>query len=94
MTGWQLVVGFIPRWRCLDDGWLLFDCGSGDTHLLDEISVRLVEMLGPVPVAEDALLLQLGDVLAASADDAQFRHFLRLRLDALAQLGVVEQISC
>jgi PqqD family protein of HPr-rel-A system len=74
-------------WRCLDDEWVVFDAGSGQTHQLDAVRAAVLTTIESEPVAPHELLPRLqaefgfsaGTELAKSID-AMLEEFIAIGL--------------
>ena len=84
---WRLAPGQRLQYRCWDGECVLYNDLSGDTHLLDEFALALLEQLraGPQPAAQLAAAFEL-----ARHEDA----VLQTVLDDLAALFLVEALPC
>lgn len=91
---WRLVPGQRLQYRCWEGECVLYNDLSGDTHLLDEFALALLEELhaAPRPVAELAAIYELASDPAADGDDGA--ALLATVLDDLAALQLVETFSC
>jgi len=91
---WRLVPGQRLQYRCWEGECVLYNDLSGDTHLLDEFALALLEELqaAPRPVAELAAIYELAPNPAVEGDDGA--ALLATVLDDLAALQLVETFSC
>jgi PqqD family protein of HPr-rel-A system len=46
---WQLAEGCRLHWKAWDDEFVIFDEGSGDTHLLDPLAAEVLKLLEQSP---------------------------------------------
>jgi PqqD family protein of HPr-rel-A system len=96
---WRLVPGQRLLYRCWDGECVLYNDLSGDTHLLDEFALALLEQVQRAPQAATQLAAAFGldpaSDLAAGTDaphaDAAVLHDM---LADLAALHLVEAIPC
>ncbi|MDB5793041.1 MAG: HPr-rel-A system PqqD family peptide chaperone [Massilia sp.] len=67
-TSWRLAPGQHLLHRCWDGECVLYNDLTGDTHLVDEFALELLEMLRAAPMAhplpEDPLAAVLADLAA------------------------------
>jgi len=85
---WRLAPGQRLQYRCWDGECVLYNDLSGDTHLLDEFAVALLEQLKTEPQA--AAQLAAAFELDAQEEDA----LLQTVLDDLAALFLVDLLPC
>jgi len=91
---WRLVPGQRLQYRCWDGECVLYNDLSGDTHLLDELALALLEELqaGPRSTARLAAAFELAPDAAPEGDDDA--ALLATLLDDLAALQLVETFPC
>lgn len=90
---WQLTPGQTLRYRQFDDGIVVYNDLSGDTHLLGEGAAHLLSILQQGPGAREALL----DSLAAAHGeprDAAFDEEADAILTQLCSLFLIEAAPC
>lgn len=80
---WRLAPGQQLAHRSWDGEHVVYNDLSGDTHLLDDVSMHLLTALQQAPRAEDALARAAGCAAAA----------LESRLAGLAALSLIECIA-
>ena len=85
---WRLAPGQRLQYRCWDGECVLYNDLSGDTHLLDEFALALLEQLKAEPQAAAQLATAFG--LDAQDEDAA----LQTVLDDLAALFLIESLPC
>ena len=85
---WRLAPGQRLQYRCWDGECVLYNDLSGDTHLLDEFALALLEQLKAEPQA--AAQLATAFELDAHDQDAA----LQTVLDDLAALFLIEALPC
>ena len=77
------------HWKVWDDEFVIFDEGSGDTHLLDPLAAELVKVLqespGHVPALARRLVARLDLEL-----DADLTGRVRELVDRFVAIGLVE----
>jgi PqqD family protein of HPr-rel-A system len=89
---WRLAPGQRLQYRCWDGECVLYNDLSGDTHLLDEFALALLEQLQRAPQASTQLAAAFGlDSDADAHDGAAMLHDV---LDDLAALHLVELLAC
>lgn len=59
-TSWRLVPGQHLLHRCWDGECVLYNDLTGDTHLVDEFTLALLELLRAAPMPAGALAVALG----------------------------------
>ena len=80
-------------WRDWDGLGAVYDDGSGDTHLVDALSIEFLELLSRQPLSVAQLVEQLADAIPELMDtETAFALFDR-QLRSLRDLGLVEQIA-
>jgi PqqD family protein of HPr-rel-A system len=81
-------------WRDWDDALsAVYDDGSGDTHVLDALSVELLELLLREPLSIQQLNEILADTLPDDMGKVVAHTFLERQLQSLRDLGLVEQVA-
>jgi PqqD family protein of HPr-rel-A system len=85
---WRLAHRARLRWRKLDDEWVVFDSGSGDTHRLDAISAAVLVCLELDAQDVEGLSQLLASELHLPGKDLLGR--LESLLDQLCRLGLIE----
>lgn len=98
---WRLAPGQRLLHRCWDGECVIYNDLSGDTHLLDEFTFELLQLLQATPHTAAALAAALGldatdDCRQAEADaDAGIdRTLLGAALDELMALHLVDHPPC
>ena len=89
---WRLNRHSHLHWRRLDDDWVVFDAGSGDTHQLDAISAAALMCLE----AEALDLPRLIEVLKSELDlpaDGSLSTKLEHLLDQLSSFQLIEPVE-
>lgn len=85
---WRLAPGQRLQYRCWDGECVLYNDLSGDTHLLDEFALALLEQLKAGPQAA----AQLATAFEFDAQDQD--AVLQTVLDDLAALFLIEALPC
>ena len=88
---WELAEGCRLHWISWDDEYVVFDEGSGDTHLLDVLAAEVLKVLEQSPRYEQALTER---VLARLGLDAVVDVERRIReaIQKFRDAGLVEQV--
>lgn len=77
------------HWRCWDHQWAVFNVGSGQTHLLDEITAAVLSTIEGSPGDSDALSA-LGLQEGMLAERIGRSGTLETVLEQLAGVGLIE----
>lgn len=88
---WRLAPGQRLQYRCWDGECVLYNDLSGDTHLLDEFALALLEQLQGRPQAAAQLAAAFG--LDADVPDHDSATLSDLLAD-LAALHLVDTVPC
>ena len=89
---WRVPSGFRLHWQSWDDEFVVYNCGSGDTHLLDPAAAEVLQSLEQ----ESADLSELAGRVAASLKiqaDSEFSAYLEQLLSDLYKLGLIERVQ-
>jgi len=95
---WQLSLLVVLHWRCWDNEWVVYNQGSGDTHLLDTFSAFTLMALEEGAATPAQLMTQLdlsqgmGLELPAAQPRAVETHLLAV-LQQLEQAGLIESVA-
>jgi PqqD family protein of HPr-rel-A system len=89
---WRLAPGQRLLYRCWDGECVLYNDLSGDTHLLDEFALALLEQLQGAPQAAAQLAAAFGLDPAAPYDEGA--GMLDDILGDLAALHLVDTLPC
>jgi len=84
--------GFSLHWQSWDDEFVVYNSGSGDTHLLDVVAAEALQSLE----RESANLLELARKVAASLEiklDDKLSAYLERLVPDFHRLGLVERIK-
>jgi PqqD family protein of HPr-rel-A system len=79
-------------WRDWDGLGAVYDDGSGDTHLVDALSIEFLELLSRQPLSVTQLLEQLADAIPDLMDVETASAFFDRQLRSLRDKGLVEQV--
>lgn len=88
---WQVIPFQALHHRVWDDGYVVFNNLSGDTHLLDSSAMQLLQALNEAPATETALAAKLARQLDLDPDE--LREIPGM-LDDLRTLSLIEQLTC
>jgi PqqD family protein of HPr-rel-A system len=80
------------HWRQLDDDWMVYDEGSGDTHQLDRISAAALTCLEAEPHDLAGLTEVLASELGLPAGEALASKIESL-LEQFGRLGLIEPVA-
>lgn len=69
-TSWRLTPGQLLLHRCWDGECVLYNDLTGDTHLVDEFALELLELLRAAPLPAALLAAALGADLPGAPDPA------------------------
>ena len=86
---WRLAEGSSLVWKLWDDEYVVFDQGSGDTHLLDLVAGEVLRVLERQPETAGDLVRRVASALEIEADDALRRH-VDQTLGQLHRAGLIE----
>ena len=95
---WRLSLLVVLHWRCWDNEWVVYNQGSGDTHLLDTFTACTLMALEEGAATPAQLLVQLdlshgmGLAFPAEQPRAVEAHLLAV-LQQLAQAGLIESVA-
>ena len=90
---WRLAPGQRLQYRCWDGECVLYNDLSGDTHLLDEFALALLEQLQRAPPAAAQLAAAFG-LDPDAADPADDAAVLQEVLADLVALHLVDTLPC
>jgi len=86
---WELAEGSRLHWISWDDEYVIFDEGSGDTHLLDLMTAEVLRALEQSPGAESALIERVAVRLDIDPDAALERR-IREAIQKFREAGLVQ----
>ncbi len=88
-SGWRLASGFDPIHKGWSGETLLYDRFSGDTHVLDDVCMAIIELLAKGPLSEVLILKEIVQCLdVGSGIDLDL--VVQQRLAALVQLNILQ----
>lgn len=74
------------------DELVVYDCATGDTHLLDVIASQLLECLQRTPSTNETLVQLVSSCIVVESTDELDFEVARI-LDNLRDLGLIESAS-
>ena len=88
-SGWCLASNFDP----IHKGWcgetLLYDQFSGDTHVVDDVCMAIIELLTKAPLSEALILKEIVQCLDV-VPGVDVDLIVKQRLAALVQLNILQ----
>ena len=87
---WRAIPVFKLHWRCWDGEYIVFNSGSGDTHLFDKDSAEVLQVLEQSPFTEQQLIKKFFSSPSIEPDEEEL-HYLKKLLMNLHQLGLIEK---
>jgi PqqD family protein of HPr-rel-A system len=88
---WELAEGCRLHWISWDDEYVVFDEGSGDTHLLDFLAFEVLKVLEQSSGSEQALVERVVARLGLDPD-IDLERRIREAIAKFRDAGLVEQI--
>jgi PqqD family protein of HPr-rel-A system len=88
-TVWRLQPLRDLHWRRWDDEFVVFDLGSGETHLFDALTAAALMCFDSGPLDLDGLTAQIAAELALPRDEGLSPALSEL-IEGLSRLGLVE----
>jgi PqqD family protein of HPr-rel-A system len=89
---WRTLPDFDLYWRFLEQQYVVYHSGSGDTHVLDPIAALLVQQLSAEPIDSAALVHRIETLLNLEGTEG-LREKLESTLSQLSNLGLIEPIT-
>jgi len=86
---WQLIRAEQVRVREWDDGGVIYDATSGNTHLIDPFGLELLDLLRQHPWTLDDLVAELGNAMPEDLPATDVPRVLQAKLEQLARLDLV-----
>ena len=89
---WKVNSEFPLQWRSWDDEFVVYNSGSGDTHLLDPVAAEALQNLE----REEASLGELTGRVGASVKtepDSELCAYLEKLLSDFYKLGLIERVE-
>lgn len=90
---WQLIRAESLRVREWDDGGVIYDAFSGNTHLLDPLGLELLDLLRQHPWTLSELVGELGDALPEDLEAGTVSELLTAKLEQLARMGLTTAVE-
>jgi PqqD family protein of HPr-rel-A system len=78
------------RWAAWEDGCIVFQVRSGETHYLNPTGAYVLQALVSAPADESQLARQLGLQLGRSAADEEILAHIDALLARFQELGLIE----
>ncbi|HDR46696.1 MAG TPA: HPr-rel-A system PqqD family peptide chaperone [Geoalkalibacter subterraneus] len=85
---WCTVPGLRLRWRRWDEETILYNCNSGDAHLLNDVAARSLEILQNEATTIEGLSAKVSRSLNLKNDE-RLCHGINDFVIDLARLGIV-----
>lgn len=87
---WSLAPGFDPVHKSWDGEAILYDCFSGDTHVLDDLCIEMIQLLPKIaPCSERQVMEGVADALEIELD-GDLELLIQQRLQALVRLNILQ----
>jgi len=90
---WSIVSDASLRWKIWDEQCLVFNGGSGQTHLLDPVGGLLLRTIEEASSDSEELFYRIAKLLDLDLT-ADVRSTLELMLRQLDELGLIEPCGC
>jgi PqqD family protein of HPr-rel-A system len=88
---WRTPPGIVLYWKLLEDMYVVYNSGSGHTHVLNPIAALVVQELSERELETSELLQRIGAVLNFETTE-EFNNELHQTLSDLDKLGLVEPL--
>jgi PqqD family protein of HPr-rel-A system len=89
---WRAASGSSLHWHSWDDEFIVYDSGSGQTHLLDPIAAETLKILEAVYASDDELFQLVAESLRIKPN-GELASYLEKLLPKLERLGLIERIQ-
>jgi len=89
---WRVLRAEELYWRRWDEQYVVYDSGSGQTHVLDPAAALLIQLLGERSFEAFELSEKMASLLHVDAD-AEFQERLQQTLSKLEELSLIETAS-
>lgn len=89
---WRLNPASGLHWRCWDNEWVLFDQGSGQTHLINPISAATLMQFEGQFLSIDQLLDRVATDMSLTTSP-ELASAVSLAVEQLVGLGLLESAS-
>ena len=90
-AGWKILEADALHWEKWGEQYALYDALSGETHLLPEFSVRVLQQLSVLPRTADELARVLCDDSGETCEQTFVEHVSQL-LAQLQAAGLTEEV--
>jgi PqqD family protein of HPr-rel-A system len=88
---WRIAPETDLRGKLLGNQYVVYNCGSGDTHVLDPIAALLIEQLQERCFESEELADRVGALLNLEATEGLYSK-LKETLSQLDRLGLIEPV--
>ena len=89
---WRIVPDFVLYWRLWEDQYIVYNSGSGHTHVLDPLTAFLIQQITKHDCGTAELIQQLRALLDIEVKEESDQK-LRQTLLRLEQLGLIEALT-
>ena len=83
------MTAFPLHWRLLDEQFVVYNSGSGHTHILDPVAALIIHRIIEQPSETDELIRQIASLLNLDATEEVRDNLYRTLLN-LEELGLLE----
>jgi len=83
------VTAFPLHWRLLDEQFVVYNSGSGHSHILDPVAALIIHRIIEQPSETDELIRQIASLLNLDATEEVRDNLYRTLLN-LEELGLLE----
>ncbi|MDZ4261081.1 MAG: HPr-rel-A system PqqD family peptide chaperone [Pseudomonadota bacterium] len=87
--GWCLASGFDPLYKGWHGETLLYDQFSGDTHVVDDLCMAIIELLAKGCLSEEQILKKIVQYIDVDPG-IDFDPVVQQRLAALVKLNILQ----
>ena len=88
---WRVTVGCDLLWRFWDGEFVVFNTGSGDTHVLDAFSGEVLKSIQQQPASAAEIAICLADSLALTLEEVPLERITEV-LTEFHTLGLIEPV--
>ena len=88
---WQTPPSVALHWKLLEDQYVVYNSGSGHTHVLDPVAALVVQQLAEHCLETSELVQRIGMLLSLETTE-EFNNELHQTLSELDKLGLVEPL--
>lgn len=89
---WRLNPASSLHWRCWENEWVVFDQGSGQTHLINPVSAAVLTQFGTDQLSLEQLLDKVATDMSL-ANDSELASAVSLAVEQLLGLDLLEPAS-